>query len=333
MDIQGSIARGQDFAQAIDAALNSCDVALVIIGKHWATSTGPDGNLRLEDPNDWVRVEIAAVLRRNVLVIPVLIDGARLPNPASLPEELRPLCRRNVCELTDSRWSYDVGELAKDIHKIVRPPKTLEMFSPRNNASHWLLGAVIALTVLIGIWFFGSNGAWIMQSIPGAMPTTAQRVLGPISQKHRDPTAIDAGNPASSTGTPTTGPASLPGPSLGGHPTQDTRNPDVVAELTRFVRAENLITAEVAFKNTGSEAAKFCFGYWKLIDEKTSDTSSPNVTGGDADCYPAKTLAPGATHVAWAKFKSDASSSSKYSLDIQGILNRPFEGLALTSPR
>jgi TIR domain len=96
MDIQGGIARGQDFVQVIDAALNTCDVALVMIGKHWATITGPDGNPRLDDPNDWVRVETAAVLRRNVLVIPVLIEGARLPEPASLPEELRPLCRRNA---------------------------------------------------------------------------------------------------------------------------------------------------------------------------------------------------------------------------------------------
>jgi hypothetical protein len=126
MDIQGGIAPGQDFTQAIDAALNTCDVALVLIGKHWATSTGPNDGLRLDDPNDWVRLETAAVLRRNVLVIPVLVDGARLPDPASLPEELRPLCRRNASELTDSRWSYDVGELVKDIEKTVHPRKFRE---------------------------------------------------------------------------------------------------------------------------------------------------------------------------------------------------------------
>src|SRR5215813_8511345 len=83
MDIQGGIARGQDFTKAIDAALNTCDVALVLIGKHWATSLGPNGSLRLDDPNDWVRVETAAVLRRDILVVPVLVDGARLPEPTS----------------------------------------------------------------------------------------------------------------------------------------------------------------------------------------------------------------------------------------------------------
>jgi hypothetical protein len=172
MDIQGGIARGQDFTQAIDAALNTCDVALVLIGKHWATSTGPNDNFRLDDPNDWVRVETAAALRRNVLAIPVLVDGARLPDPASLPEELRPLCRRHVCELTDSRWSYDVGELVKDIEKIVHPPEPAKILNwlkeklslylnelklrlLKTNRQYWKVGGVLALAVLLGI---GSSG-------------------------------------------------------------------------------------------------------------------------------------------------------------------------------
>src|SRR5271165_3545878 len=120
MDIQGGITRGQDFARAIESALNACNVALVIIGNNWATCTGKDSQRRLDDPNDWVRIETAAALRRNVLVIPVLVDGASLPDPANLPEELRPLCQRHACELTDSRWSYDVGELVKDLEKVVR---------------------------------------------------------------------------------------------------------------------------------------------------------------------------------------------------------------------
>jgi hypothetical protein len=167
MDIQGGIARGQDFTQAVNAALDTCEVALVLIGKNWATSTGPNNDLRLDDPNDWVRLETAAVLRRNVLVIPVLVDGARLPDPASLPEELRPLCRHHVSELTDSRWSFDVGELVKDIEKIVPRPQpkifawlsgnlslylnAVKPLNLRNNRSHWKVGIVIALAMLLGI--------------------------------------------------------------------------------------------------------------------------------------------------------------------------------------
>jgi TIR domain len=167
MDIQGGIDPGQDFTQAIDTALNTCSVALVLIGNHWAPSTGPDGNLRLDDPNDWVRVETAAVLRRNdVVVIPVLVDGARLPDPASLPEELRPLCRRHACELTDPRWSFDVGELVKNIEKIVPRPEPKILTWLLRQLSHYLnelkllylqnkrhrkVGIVIALALLLGI--------------------------------------------------------------------------------------------------------------------------------------------------------------------------------------
>ena len=118
-----TIRRGEDFAQAIESALNACDVVLVVIGNTWATGTGQDGRRRLDDPKDWVRLEVAAALRRNVLVVPVLVDGARLPDPASLPEELQPLCGRNACELSDLRWSFDVGELVKDLEKVVRLPK------------------------------------------------------------------------------------------------------------------------------------------------------------------------------------------------------------------
>jgi hypothetical protein len=122
MDIQGGIAPGQDFARAIESALNACDAVLVVIGNSWASCTGKDGRRRLDDPKDWVRLEVAAALRRNVLVVPVLVDGARLPDPASLPEEVRPLCGRHACELSDLRWSFDVGELVKDLEKFVLLP-------------------------------------------------------------------------------------------------------------------------------------------------------------------------------------------------------------------
>jgi hypothetical protein len=110
-----TIRRGEDFAQATASALNASDVVLVIIGNTWAT--GQDGLRRLDDPEDWVRLEVAAALRRNVLVVPVLVDGARIQDPATLPEELRPLCRRHACELSDLRWSFDVGELVKDLRE------------------------------------------------------------------------------------------------------------------------------------------------------------------------------------------------------------------------
>jgi hypothetical protein len=118
MDID-TIRRGEDFPQAIESALNACDVVLVVIGTTWATDTGQDGRCRLDDPKDWVRLEVAAALRRDILVVPVLVEGARLPDPASLPEELRALCQRHACEISDLRWAFDVRELVRDLEQVV----------------------------------------------------------------------------------------------------------------------------------------------------------------------------------------------------------------------
>jgi len=150
MDI-GSIASGQDFAQVIESALNACNVVLVLIGSTWATSTGQDGRRRLDDPKDWVRLEVAAALRRNVLVVPVLIEGARLPDPTCLPEELRPLCQRHACELSDLRWAFDVGELVKDLEKVVR----FKIPGAKDKRLPWFAGGAIILALLIGMALFG----------------------------------------------------------------------------------------------------------------------------------------------------------------------------------
>ena len=148
MDI-GGIAGGQEFSRVIESALNSCDVVLVLIGRSWATCTGPDGRRRLEDTKDWVRLEVAAALRRDVLVVPVLVDGARIPDPISLPEELQPLCGRHARELSDLRWSFDVGELVKDLEKVVCPRKRLQILPVKDKRLRWLTGGAIILVLLL----------------------------------------------------------------------------------------------------------------------------------------------------------------------------------------
>jgi hypothetical protein len=101
---------------------------LTLIGKSWTTCTGPDSRRRLDDAKDWVRLEVAAALRRNVLVVPVLVDGARIPDPVSLPDELQPMCGRHARELSNLRWSFDVGELVKDLEKAACPRRDYKFF-------------------------------------------------------------------------------------------------------------------------------------------------------------------------------------------------------------
>ena len=110
-----TIEPGQDFVAVLDEALNSVSVLLVVIGPKWVAITDAHGRRRLDDPGDFVRMEVGRALSRGVRVIPVLVEDARMPRAAELPEELRALTRRQYHELSDSRWEYDVGKLIETI--------------------------------------------------------------------------------------------------------------------------------------------------------------------------------------------------------------------------
>ena len=93
---------------------------LAVIGRRWASITDADGHRRLDDPDDLVRREIARALERpDVQVIPVLVDGAQMPAKDELPPDLAPLTRRQACELTDSRWEYDVEKLTRRLRDLL----------------------------------------------------------------------------------------------------------------------------------------------------------------------------------------------------------------------
>jgi hypothetical protein len=115
MDID-SIAPGEDFVQVIQRALDHCDAVLVMIGPTWATATDEHGQRRLDIARDYVRMEIEEALKRDdVRVIPVLVNGATMPDPDDLPDGLKPLTRRNAVELTNARFAYDVERLAQTL--------------------------------------------------------------------------------------------------------------------------------------------------------------------------------------------------------------------------
>ncbi|MGC3981300.1 MAG: toll/interleukin-1 receptor domain-containing protein [Steroidobacteraceae bacterium] len=115
-----TIEPGVDFVDAINRALQSCGVLLAVIGPRWISLTDANGRRRLDDPNDYTRLEIVTALQRsNVRVIPVLVEGAGMPRTEELPEDLQPLCRRNAIELTDRRWDYDVGQLEETLRKAL----------------------------------------------------------------------------------------------------------------------------------------------------------------------------------------------------------------------
>ncbi len=157
MDVD--LAPGIDFVERITEAVASCHVLILVMGPRWASGTDADGAIRIADPDDFVRLEVETALERaDVTVIPVLVGGARMPDPDDLPPGVQPITRRNALELSDGRWRYDVGrlmtrleELLADttgISEIVDPPPTP---TPTEPAPARILAEGVGLAALAGL--------------------------------------------------------------------------------------------------------------------------------------------------------------------------------------
>jgi TIR domain len=138
---------GAKFPQVLEARLAECKVMLVLIGPGWIDARDEQGHRRLDNPDDWVRLEIAHALKRNITVIPVQINRAALPARTALPEDIRGLLDRQSTSVTNASFRHDMAGLVRDIRAIP---------SPRT----WRRPVAIAagVAVLIGIGFMIASG-------------------------------------------------------------------------------------------------------------------------------------------------------------------------------
>jgi branched-chain amino acid transport system ATP-binding protein len=114
-----NIDAGHDFVEVLRAEVNRCDVLLAIIGRNWIDARDDEGRRRLDDPNDFVRIEIESALSMDKLVIPILVNDAQMPRADLLPESLRPLVRRNALRLTHDRFRADAEGIARKLRSAV----------------------------------------------------------------------------------------------------------------------------------------------------------------------------------------------------------------------
>jgi hypothetical protein len=126
-----SIELGDDYAKKITLAVASCDVLLAVIGPGWLAAQDEDGRRRLDDPEDYVRVEIEAALRRRALVVPILVDGASMPRVSDLPGRpvvpggdpepgsLATLPFREALALHPEQFDWAVGRLLKKLDAVL----------------------------------------------------------------------------------------------------------------------------------------------------------------------------------------------------------------------
>jgi hypothetical protein len=107
-----STAPGADFAEVINQTIVRCDAVVAVIGRDWAPASRRGRQRRpFDDPQDWVRREIAAALERNIRVVPVLVEGAQIPSPDQLPDDVKPLTRRHAVELSETAWTPQLDRL------------------------------------------------------------------------------------------------------------------------------------------------------------------------------------------------------------------------------
>jgi hypothetical protein len=108
-----AIRPGDDFVRAIETSVRSCDAVVAVIGRNWTSAVDAGGRRRLERNDDFVRLEIATALERDIRVVPVLVAGSVMPEAHELPPDLAGLPRRQALEISDVRFHYDVDQLIK----------------------------------------------------------------------------------------------------------------------------------------------------------------------------------------------------------------------------
>ena len=119
MDVD-HIPAGVDFVDYLPSQVAACDVFLAVIGPNWLDAKDDDGRRRFDNPDDFVTIEIAAALARNIRVIPVLVDGARTPKADKLPDSIKPLVRRNAVEVRNTNFGRDAEALITKVREALK---------------------------------------------------------------------------------------------------------------------------------------------------------------------------------------------------------------------
>ena len=250
---------GHDFVEAIDTRLRECQVFLALIGREWLDAKDAAGRRRLDQANDYVRLEIAAALGRpGVRVIPVLIEGATMPAPEALPEDIRPLARRHAINLRDDAWDHDVDRLAG----AIAGPATS---GPAALKPRWLMAAAAAVVL-------------------GALVVFLTRDRGGVSSAGTDASAAPESSTAATASIPARGyGVAVPRPAEVAHRLVYTLHS---ATVTPLGRGTSELRLRVQFANYGRYDANAWDASFRLV--VSGQTLAP--TGGLNELIPGNSL-------------------------------------------
>jgi hypothetical protein len=176
MDID--IHAGENFPRVLDQRLAQSKVVLAVIGPNWLEAKDSEGRRRLDDPEDWVRLEIARALERGVTVIPLCVNDAELPERTKLPQDLRGLIDHQAAFVTTSRFRNDMAGLVRDIRSVPDPLRGRRI-------GFIALGLVVMLLILGSVW----------KGFIAAHPTASPQPSAAGTQATSTPTQTDVAPP------------------------------------------------------------------------------------------------------------------------------------------
>jgi hypothetical protein len=117
IDVDG-IPLGTNFVRRLTDEVNSCDALLALMGPKWLDACDDNGNRRINNPNDFVRIEISAALRRDIPVIPILLNGTKIPRADRLPPDLQELVVRSALDVRHQSFHSDVARLVRELKQL-----------------------------------------------------------------------------------------------------------------------------------------------------------------------------------------------------------------------
>jgi membrane protein involved in colicin uptake len=159
---------GTDFVAHLNSQVAECDVILVVIGPNWLDVKDESGRRRLDDPDDFVAIEIAAALTREIRVIPVLVDGARMPKASELPDSLKPLARRHAVDVRHAHFGHDAEALVARMREALGD----DAGGPRRRRVRAAIGATAVAALLLIGW---GGYAFIQHKLTTVEQTVQQR--------------------------------------------------------------------------------------------------------------------------------------------------------------
>jgi formylglycine-generating enzyme required for sulfatase activity len=171
LDVHG-IDGGEHWLHTLERQVAESDVMVTLIGAGWLDLKDEDGKRRLDDPNDFVRFEIAQALTRDIPILPVLVDGAKMPRTTQLPENLMELTRFQALPLRTESVTQDAATIAARLKSLLekrRPPRT----------PIWITAAAAAIALAVGTAF----GAFVLNRPslpPGAMQEQLQKAVNDL---------------------------------------------------------------------------------------------------------------------------------------------------------